>query len=39
MTILSASGQYCVNFDDDDDLYADRYVECMVTCNGETWSP
>ena len=32
MTILSASGQYCVNFDDDDDdLYADRYVECMVT--------
>ena len=30
LTILLASGQYCVNFDDDD-LYADRYVECMVT--------
>ena len=29
-TILLASGQYCVNFDDDD-LYADRYVEHMVT--------
>ena len=29
-TILLASGQYCVNFDDDD-LYADRYVESMVT--------
>ena len=30
LTILLASGQYCVNFDDDD-LYSDRYVECMVT--------
>ena len=30
LTILLASGQYCVNFDDDD-LYADRYVESMVT--------
>ena len=30
LTILLASGQYCVNFDDDD-LYADRYVECMVS--------
>ena len=29
-TILLASGQYIVNFDDDD-LYADRYVEHMVT--------
>ena len=29
LTILLASGQYCVNFDDDD-LYADRYVERMV---------
>ena len=29
-TILLASGQYIVNFDDDD-LYADRYVERMVT--------
>ena len=29
MTILRASGQYIVNFDDDD-LYADRYVERMV---------
>ena len=28
-TVLLASGQYCVNFDDDD-LYADRYVERMV---------
>ena len=25
-----ASGEYCVNFDDDD-LYADKYVERMVT--------
>ena len=30
LTILLASGQYCVNFDDDD-LYANRYVESMVT--------
>ena len=30
LTILLASGQYCVNFDDDD-LYADRYVERMVS--------
>ena len=30
LTILLASGQYIVNFDDDD-LYADRYVERMVT--------
>ena len=30
LTILLASGQYCVNFDDDD-LYADRYVEHVVT--------
>ena len=30
LTILLASGQYCVNFDDDD-LYADRYVELMVS--------
>ena len=29
LTILLASGQYCVNFDDDD-LYANRYVERMV---------
>ena len=29
-TILLASGQYIVNFDDDD-LYAERYVESMVT--------
>ena len=29
-TILLASGQYIVNFDDDD-LYADRYAEHMVT--------
>ena len=29
-TILLASGQYIVNFDDDD-LYADMYVEHMVT--------
>ena len=29
LTILLASGQYCVNFDDDD-LYAERYVERMV---------
>lgn len=29
LTVLLASGQYCVNFDDDD-LYADRYVERMV---------
>ena len=29
-TILLASGQYIVNFDDDD-LYADMYVERMVT--------
>ena len=29
-TVLLASGQYCVNFDDDD-LYANRYVESMVT--------
>ena len=29
-TILLASGQYIVNFDDDD-LYADRYAERMVT--------
>ena len=29
-TILMASGQYIVNFDDDD-LYANRYVESMVT--------
>ena len=30
LTVLLASGEYCVNFDDDD-LYADRYVERMVT--------
>ena len=30
LTILLATGQYIVNFDDDD-LYADRYVERMVT--------
>ena len=30
LTILLASGQYIVNFDDDD-LYADRYVERMLT--------
>ena len=30
LTILLASGEYCVNFDDDD-LYADNYVERMVT--------
>ena len=30
LTILLASGQYIVNFDDDD-LYSDRYVERMVT--------
>ena len=30
LTTLLASGQYCVNFDDDD-LYADRYVEHVVT--------
>ena len=29
LTVLMASGQYIVNFDDDD-LYADRYVERMV---------
>ena len=29
-SVLLASGQYCVNFDDDD-LYANRYVESMVT--------
>ena len=29
LTILLASGQYIVNFDDDD-VYADRYVERMV---------
>ena len=30
LTILLASGQYMVNFDEDD-LYADMYVERMVT--------
>ena len=30
LTCLMASGQYIVNFDDDD-LYADRYVERMVS--------
>ena len=30
LTVLLASGEYCVNFDDDD-LYADKYVERMVT--------
>ena len=30
LTIWMASGEYCVNFDDDD-LYADKYVERMVT--------
>ena len=30
LTILLASGEYCLNFDDDD-LYADKYVERMVT--------
>ena len=30
LTVLLASGQYIVNFDEDD-LYADRYVERMGT--------
>ena len=30
LTIWMASGEYCVNFDDDD-LYADKYIERMVT--------
>ena len=30
LTVWLSSGEYCVNFDDDD-LYADKYVECMVT--------